>query len=252
MQDLVGRTQVASLLAGHRGEPGADLQALTDAILRVSQMACDLAELAELDVNPLLADAQGVIALDARIRLRRPLAGEGNRLALRPYSAELEETWMLGDRTLQVRPIRPEDGERLQDFYAEATPADLRLRFFLSRREVPRTELARYCQIDYEREMTFVAIADGQIAGEVRAVSDPDNVEAEFAVQVASAWQHRGLGRRLMDKLLDYLRTRGTAVVVGQCLQENKVMVALARRLGFTTQVGPEDIVQLRLPLRDA
>lgn len=252
VEDLVGRTQVASLLAGHRGEPGVDRQALSDTILRVSQMACDLAELAELDVNPLLSDAQGAIALDARIRLRRPVPGEGNRLALRPYPAELEETWTLGDRTLQVRPIRPEDGERLQDFYAEATPADMRLRFFLSRREVPRSELARYCQIDYEREMTFVAIADGQIAGEVRAVSDPDNVEAEFAVQVGSAWQHRGLGRRLMDKLLDYLRARGTAVVVGQCLQENKVMVALARRLGFTTKMGPEDIVQLRLPLRDA
>jgi acetyltransferase len=149
-----------------------------------------------------------------------------------------------------VRPIRPEDGARLQAFYAEATPADMRLRFFLSRREVPRSELARYCQIDYEREMTFVALDGDLIAGEVRAVSDPDNHDAEFALQVASEWQHRGLGRRLMHKLLAYLRAHGTAVVVGQCLQENRGMIALARELSFQLRVLPEDVVQLRLCLR--
>lgn len=248
--DLVARTQVGPLLAGYRGESGVDQAALTQAVLRVSQMACDLAELAELDINPLLSDAHGVLALDARIRLRRPPAGEGSRLALRPYPSELEESWAIDGHALRVRPIRPEDGARLQAFYAQATPADMRLRFFLSRREVPRSELARYCQIDYEREMTFVALDGERIAGEVRAVCDPDNQEAEFALQVATDWQRRGLGRRLMEKLLAYLRAHGTVVVAGQCLQENKGMVVLARSLGFTTQMAPEDVVQLRLPLR--
>src|SRR5690606_25912931 len=124
---------------------------------RVSQMASDLDALAELDVNPLLVDAQGVLALDARIRLR-PVAGKpGARLALRPYPAQLAETVQLGDRALLVRPIRPEDGRALHDFYASARPGDMRLRFFHSRQEVPPSELARYSQIDYEREMTFVA-----------------------------------------------------------------------------------------------
>ncbi|MBC5783469.1 bifunctional acetate--CoA ligase family protein/GNAT family N-acetyltransferase [Ramlibacter sp. USB13] len=250
VRDLVARTQVGPLLAGYRGEPGVDQGALVQAVLRVSQMACDLAELAELDINPLLADAQGVLALDARIRLRRPVAGEGSRLALRPYPSELEQPLVLGDRRLTLRPIRPEDGTRLQAFYAEATPADMRLRFFLARREVPRSELARYCQIDYEREMTFVALDGDRIAGEARAICDPDNEVAEFAVQVASDWQKRGLGRALLEKLLAYLRSRGTRAVKGECLQENGGMLALARSLGFTTRPTPEGTVSLQLPLR--
>jgi acetyltransferase len=248
-RDLVARTQVGPLLAGYRGRPGVNQAALVDAILRVSQMAADLAPLAELDINPLLADADGVLALDARIRVRAPRSGEGSRLALRPYPAELEETWRLGEQELRVRPIRPEDGEKLAAFYAEASPADLRLRFFLARREVPRSELARYCQIDYEREMTFVALEGERMAGEVRAIADPDNRQAEFAVQVASPWQHRGLGRRLLDKLLAYLRARGTAEVVGQCLEENKVMIALAREAGFEVSAAPEGTMRLRLEL---
>ena len=181
--------------------------------------------------------------------VRAPQADEGSRLALRPYPAELEETWRLGEQELRVRPIRPEDGEKLAAFYAEAPAADLRLRFFLARREVPRSELARYCQIDYEREMTFVALEGERMAGEVRAIADPDNRQAEFAVQVAAPWQHRGLGRRLLDKLLAYLRARGTAEVVGQCLEENKVMIALAREAGFEVSAAPEGTMRLRLVL---
>ncbi len=249
-RDLVGRTRIGPLLAGWRGRPGIREPALIEALLRVSQLACDLPELRELDINPLLADADGVIALDARIRVRPTAPGEASRLALRPYPAELEEDWTVDDQPLRVRPIRPEDGERLAAFYAQASPADLRLRFFLARREVPRSELARYCQIDYEREMTFVALDGERMAGEVRAICDPDNIEADFAVQVASGWQQRGLGRRLMDKLLAYLRARGTAQVFGQCLPENKGMAALARECGFTVQVDADHTMHMRLTLR--
>lgn len=248
VRDLVGHTRIGALLGGYRGQAGVQQAALTDAVLRVSRLACDLPELAELDINPLLADADGVLALDARIRVRRPQPGEGNRLALRPYPSELEEGWDLGGTKLQVRPIRPEDGERLATFYAEASPSDLRLRFFMARREVPRSELARYCQIDYEREMTFVAMDGDRMAGEVRAICDPDNREAEFAVQVAGPWQRRGLGRKLLAKLLAYLRARGTAEVVGVCLQDNPGMIALARSCGFDIRTGPDDTMHLRLP----
>jgi acetyltransferase len=248
-RDLIAQTQVGPLLAGYRGHAPVHEEALVDAMLRVSQMACDLPELAELDINPLLADPQGVLALDARIRVRRPAPGEGSRLALRPYPSELEESWTFGEHRLLVRPIRPEDGGRLSAFYAEATPGDLRLRFFLSRREVPRSELARYCQIDYEREMTFVALDGERMVGEVRAVCDPDNEVAEFAVQVASAWQRRGLGRRLLDKLVGYLRAHGTREVMGICLQENRGMVSLAREAGFEVHPAPDDTMAMRLPL---
>lgn len=243
---MVARTRVGALLGGHRGQPGVQQAALIDALLRLSQIACDLPAVAELDINPLLADADGVLALDARIRLRQPVAGEGSRLALRPYPAGLEESWQLADRWLAVRPIRPEDGARLAAFYGAASPADLRLRFFLSRREVPRTELARYCQVDYEREMAFVALDGDTMVAEVRAVTDPDNVTAEFAIQVAGEWQRRGLGRRLLDKMLAYLRARGTAEAVGTCLEENRGMAALARQAGFAVSAGPDGTLELR------
>ncbi|MBI5278015.1 MAG: GNAT family N-acetyltransferase [Burkholderiales bacterium] len=248
-RELVSRTQAGRLLAGYRGARAADQAAVIDALQKVSQIACDLPELAELDINPLLADAAGVVALDARIRVRRDTQHDEPRLALRPYPAELEGVLAIGTARLEVRPIRPEDGQRLAAFYAAASPADLRLRFFLARREVPHSELARYCQIDYDREMTFVAISGDAIAGEVRAVCDPDNRQAEFAVQVASQWQGQGLGRQLMERMIAYLRAHGTAEMVGTCLQENSCMMSLARHLGFAVAPGDESTVSLRFAL---
>ncbi|MGH8761100.1 MAG: GNAT family N-acetyltransferase, partial [Burkholderiales bacterium] len=182
--------------------------------------------------------------------------GEGSRLAIRPYPSVLEERVQVAGCELLLCPIRPEDGQRLMDFYAKASPADMRLRFFMARREVPHSELARYSQIDYDREMTFIALAPQESGGqamvaEVRAVCDPDNLRAEFAIQVASGWQGKGLGRLLLDKLTRYLRERGTAEVVGECLLENTAMASLARHAGFEVSTGPsQDTMALRLPLR--
>lgn len=243
------------MLAGYRGRPAADVAALLDTLLKVSQMACDLAWLGELDINPLLVDEHGVLALDARVRLRPVPSGERSRLAIRPYPQTLEEHLQVKGQELLLRPIRPEDGQRLLTFYAGASPTDMRLRFFMVRREVPHSELARYSQIDYDREMTFVAIAlqaggEPMMVAEVRAVCDPDNLTAEFAIQVATDWQHCGLGRLLMDKLIRYLRERGTSEVVGQCLPENTGMAALARKLGFSIHAGTSrDTVGMRLAL---
>lgn len=230
-RDMVARSRLGPLLAGYRGRPAADEQALLATLLKVSQMACELPWVAELDINPLLVDERGVLALDARIKLRPVPAGEGSRLAIRPYPSALEERVQLAGRELLLRPIRPEDGQRLMGFYAKASPADMRLRFFMARREVPHSELARYSQIDYDREMTFIALAPGESGGqamvaEVRAVCDPDNLQAEFAIQVASGWQGKGLGRLLLDKLIRYLRERSTAEVVGQCLPDNRGMAS--------------------------
>ena len=219
-------------------------------------MACDLAWLAELDINPLLVDEHGVLALDARVRLRQVPAGERSRLAIRPYPQALEEHVQVKGQDVLLRPIRPEDGQRLMAFYAGASPADMRLRFFMTRREVPHSELARYSQIDYDREMTFVAMvpqAGGEpvMVAEVRAVCDPDNLQAEFAIQVATDWQGRGLGRQLMDKLIRYLREHGTTEVVGQCLPENVAMAALARQIGFDVSIASaQDTMAMRLSLR--
>ena len=164
-QDMLAGSRLSLLLAGYRGRPPADEAALLATLLKVSQMACDLAWLAELDINPLLVDEHGVLALDARVRLRPVPAGERSRLAIRPYPQTLEEHVQVKDQDVLLRPIRPEDGQRLMAFYAGASPADMRLRFFMTRREVPHSELARYSQIDYDREMTFVAMVP-QAGGE--------------------------------------------------------------------------------------
>ncbi|MDB5880723.1 MAG: family N-acetyltransferase [Ramlibacter sp.] len=253
--DLLQRSGVAPMLAPWRSRPAADRQAVIDTLLKLSQLACDFPQVAELDINPLLVDAQGAIALDARVRLHS--AGRAVApMAIRPYPQQLEEKLVLGAGELLVRAIRPEDGERLHAFYAKASPADMRLRFFMARREVPHSELARYSQIDYDREMAFIALAppDGEgrraMAGEVRAVCDPDNRKAEFAIQVASAWQGKGLGRFLLAKMLRYLRERGTGEVAGQCLLENGGMAELARHAGFEVAPGA-DSVAMRLVLHD-
>ena len=240
--DLVSRTRVAKLLAGYRDRAAADMAAITGTLLAVSQMVCDLPELVELDINPLLADDQGVIALDARVRLQRAQGSPGDRLAILPYPAELEQTLQLHGVSITLRPIRPEDEPRLVAFYAHATPADMRLRFFLMRREVPHSELARFSQIDYDRDMTFIALppegTELPMLGEVRACCDPDNQRAEFAIQIATDWQHQGLGHAMLTRMLEHLRRRGVREVWGECLVENQGMAALARDLGFTVSHG--------------
>jgi acetyltransferase len=252
-RDLLTRSGVEPLLGAWRGRAAADEAAVIDSLLRLSQLACDLAGVAELDVNPLLADTQGVLVLDARVRLHRAGA-QPAPLAIRPYPQELESKLRVDGQDLLLRPIRPEDGEHLREFYAQASQADLRLRFFQSRREVPASELARFSQIDYDREMAFVALAppgaDGQqpIAGEVRAVCDPDNVRAEFAIQVASGWQGKGLGRLLLARLVEHLRERGTRELVGECLPENAAMAGLARAAGFAVR-SRGGLVEMRLEL---
>jgi acetyltransferase len=223
----------------------------------VSQLVCDHPALAELDINPLQVDAHGVLAVDARLRVHLP--GEAAaRLAILPYPQALETRISIGGAQLPVRPIQPEDGERLRAFYAQVSPGDMRLRFFSVRREVPLSELARYSQIDYDREMTFVALAPietGQpprIVAEVRAACDPDNHQAEFAILVDAAWQGRGLGRALLEKMIAYLRARGTGQLVGQCQAHNLPMVSLARALGFRlggTQ-AVDELVDLQLDLQ--
>ena len=257
-RDLLQRSGVAPLLARWRSRPAADEQALLDTLLKVSRMACDLPAIVELDINPLLVDAEGVIALDARVRLH-PKGHVATGLAIRPYPQGLEERAQVAGGEVLLRPIRPEDGERLHAFYEGASPGDMRLRFFMARREIPRSELARYSQIDYDREMTFIALAPEDNEGrrrmiaEVRAVCDPDNRKAEFAIQVASAWQGKGLGRLLRDKLVRYLRERGTQEIVGQCLQENSGMASLARHAGFDVRADADgDTMALRLRLGGA
>ncbi|HEX5685285.1 MAG TPA: GNAT family N-acetyltransferase [Ideonella sp.] len=237
-RDLVSRTRVARLLAGFRDHPPVHAEALHDVLIAVSQMLADLPHLVELDINPLWADETGVLALDARIRLASaPMAG-ADRFAIRPYPTEWEQVVTWSGRDVLLRPIRPEDEAQHLRFIQRLDPEDIRMRIFQTRRELPRSELARLTQIDYDREMAFIAEAidahgQPETLGVARTVRDPDNTEAEFAISVRSDLKTQGLGRLLMDHLIRHAQAAGTPRLVGWVLRENRAMLTLAADLGF-------------------
>jgi acetyltransferase len=255
--DMVSRTRVSKLLAGYRNRPATDVDAICRTLIRVARLVTDIPEIAELDINPLLADSAGVIALDARIRVAAVDQGADPllRLAIRPYPQELEEKIEWDGTIVTLRPIRPEDGAAHVAFFNALTPEDVRYRMFMGVRELQPSQLARFTQVDYDREMAFIvtgATPEGGLGtlGVARVVTDPDNVKAEFAVIVRSDLKGRGLGRILMNKLIAYCRDRGTCEIVGETLAENRPLLSLVRKLGFEAIQRDDDItVQLRLVL---
>ncbi|MCY4754763.1 bifunctional acetate--CoA ligase family protein/GNAT family N-acetyltransferase [Pelomonas aquatica] len=254
-RELIERTRVARLLAGYRDRPPAQLDALCDVLIAVARMLADLPELAELDINPLWADEGGVLALDARVRLSAARPAGVASFAVRPYPAELERTLAWQGRSVVMRPIRPEDEALHREFLEAADPEDLRMRFFEAPHRLSHDELARMTQIDYEREMAFVVVdpqAPGgpRTLGVARLVRDPDNVEAEFAVMVRSELKGQGLGRVLMQALLDYAAARGTQQIVGHVLRENRAMLALAKSLGFDSRADRDQPSEILLVCR--
>ena len=251
---MIGETRVARLLRGYRDRPAADMNAIVSVLLQLSQMVCDLDEIAELDINPLLADGAGAIALDARIRLQAAPGAEPHaRLAIRPYPAELAHAASLPKvGAVSIRPIRPEDAAAVEAFFERLKSEDVRLRFFVPLHDLEPRRLARLTQIDYDREMALVALSQdtGDLLGIARMAADPDNIRAEFAVTVRSDLKRRGLGRLLLADLIGYARARGLRELFGEVLRENEAMLALARSLGFAQEAGEgADTVRLRLAL---
>ena len=217
-------------------------------------MLADLPELAELDINPLLADHEGVIALDARLRVSREARAGAAHFAITPFPAELVETVAWQGEGIVLRPIRPEDEALHRAFVEQLQPEDQRLRFFYARREIPASELARLTQIDYAREMAFIAVRDvpgdaAQTLGVVRAVIDPDNVDAEFAIIVRSDLKARGLGPLLLRKMISFLSQRGTQRLVADVLRENNAMRKLALSLSFVVEAAKSDADALHFVL---
>ena len=208
------------------------------------------------ELDPLLALGGAVVALAARLRLAP--ARSRATLAIRPYPQELEQTLTWDGGQILLRPIRPEDAAQHQVFFAALDADDVRLRFFSAMRALPPEQLARLTQIDYDRAMAFIATradVDGtpETLGVVRAVTDPDNERAEFAIIIRSDLKGRGLGYILFQKLIDYFRSRGTAEIVGDALSENLGVQKLVRHFGGVVGPHPEaGMVQLRLPLRSA
>jgi len=256
-RELISRTRVHKLLNGYRDQPAADLDSICVVLMKVEQMVIDLPEVVALDINPLIAWPQGVLAVDARIQVESHAGAGIDRLAIRPYPRELEEVVVTrSGRKVLLRPIRPEDEAEHQVFTDKLTPEDIYFRFFRSIGKMSHSEMAKLTQIDYHREMAL--IAEGrtdngtpETLGVVRGLTDPDNSQAEFSVIVRSDQQGQGLGRLLMKKMIDYCRSRGTQEMVGDILLHNTKMLKLAKTLGFEQMLCYEDrLVQVRLDLQ--
>jgi acetyltransferase len=249
---LMARTRVWRLLRGYRGQPPVKIEAIIEVLIRLGQLATDRPEIRELDINPLLADPAGIIALDARVRLAPAYGPSTTKLAIAPYPQHLETAERLRDGTsLRVRPLRPEDEPMLHDLAAHMSHEDLRLRFFTPVRGLTHTVAARLSQLDYDRELALVAEYANLAVGVVHFFADPDNLRAEYAIAVRSDWKGRGLGYLLMQRLIDIARQRGIRELVGEVLRENEPMLQLCRELAFTVAPDPRDakVMLVRKPL---
>jgi acetyltransferase len=242
--DLMRQPRVWSLLQGYRDRPPADVDSLADVLVRISYLVCNHPAIREIDVNPLLADEQGVVALDARVVVADPDASPRLPLAIRPYPSRWDaEIDIPGLGSVRVRPIRPADEHLYEDFFAKVTVEDRRLRFFGAGPSLSHGFLARLTQIDYAREMAFVAIEEGSgaLLGVVRMIADPDYQRAEYAILVRSDLKGRGLGWRLMHRLIDYARHEGLQELSGSVLAGNVTMLDMCRRLGFSVRSDADD-----------
>lgn len=255
--DLVQRTRIYKVLKGYRDVKAAHMDAILMTLVKISQLIVDHPELQELDINPLIADSKGVIALDARIRIKQTDIQSSANLAIRPYPQELEETCQLtSGQEILIRPIKPEDEPAHHLLLEKTKPEDVYFRFFRAVNDLSHAQMARFTQIDYDREMAFIAIGkngkgEDETIAVIRIVSDADNNEAEFAIIVRSDMHNQGIGSKLMNKMIEYSLERGTKRLVGQTQATNQAMQRLARKLNFTQGKNEDDkqIVSLSLEL---
>lgn len=246
-RDQIGRTRVARLFKAYRDVPAVAEDAVPLTLVKLAQMAADLPEISELDINPLLADETGVLALDARVSIK-PTAGRlfagRTRFAVRPYPSEWERELLLaGGWKVAARPVRPEDEPDIASFLKRVSREDLRLRFFYAVKDFPHTFVARFTQLDYARAMAFIATDErtAEVVGVVQLHSDSRYETAEYAILLRSDLKGKGLGWALMQLLIEYARAEGLAKLSGQVLRNNTTMLTMCRELGFEIESDPVD-----------
>ncbi len=243
--DLIERTRIGRLLAGFRDHPPADRKAIVAALNALSQMIVDFPAIVSMDINPLLTDADGAIALDARIEIDRSAVeqrGPNPALVIRPYPAEWAKDVSSDGVEVHIRPIKPSDIELYPEFLARISPDDVRLRFLAPRKNFPDEMLKRLTQLDYDRDMAFVALdkKTGALAGVGRLSSDPDRAVAEYALVVRTDLQGHGLGWALLQHIIDYARAEGIGRIEGIVLNENDAMLTMCREFGFSVRHDPD------------
>ncbi|CCE04169.1 conserved hypothetical protein [Bradyrhizobium sp. STM 3843] len=257
-RDLVERTRVSRLLRAYRDVPAVKPDAVAMVLVKLAQMAADLPEIRELDINPLLADESGVLAVDARVAIGKAapkFKGSGpSNFAVRAYPTQWERHLQIKDGwRIVARPIRPEDEPLIHEFLKHVTADDLRLRFFAPIKEFTHEFIARLTQLDYARAMAFVAFdeASQDLVGVVRIHSDSIYENGEYAILLRSDLKGKGLGWALMQLIIEYARSEGLKVISGDVLQENIVMLDMCRQLGFEVKTDPmeHDLCNVKLRL---
>jgi acetyltransferase len=249
--DAIRQTRISRLLQGYRNRPRADLDAIAEVLVRVSYLIANHPEIRELDINPLLADERGCIALDARVRVADAVKEPRLPLSIRPYPAQWEQDLELPRiGKFHLRPVRPEDEKLYDRFFERVTPEDAHMRFFTMKPDRSHKFIARLTQIDYAREMAFVALSpEGELLGVSRLAADPDYIGAEYAVLVRSDLKGKGLGWLLMQHLIAYAREEGLQQLFGEILANNTTMLTMCRDLGFNIEVIPDDSTLRRVTL---
>ncbi|MGA9088820.1 MAG: bifunctional acetate--CoA ligase family protein/GNAT family N-acetyltransferase [Bradyrhizobium sp.] len=247
-RSLIERTRVSRLLRGYRDVPAVKPDAVAMVLVKIAQMAADIPEIRELDINPLLADENGVLAVDARIsvgRVERKFGGSGPaNFAVRPYPSQWQRHIEVKDGwRVFARPIRPEDEPLIHELLRHVTSQDLRLRFFAPMKEFTHEFIARLTQLDYARAMAFVALDEitNEMVGVVRIHSDSIYESGEYAILLRSDLKGRGLGWALMQLIIEYARSEGLKMISGDVLQENVTMLEMCRSLGFEVKTDPAD-----------
>jgi acetyltransferase len=247
-RDLIERTRVSRLLRAYRDVPAVKPDAVAMVLIKLAQMAADIPAIRELDINPLLADETGVLAVDARVavgRTKRKFAGSGSpNFAVRPYPSQWQRHLEVKDGwRVFARPIRPEDEPRIHEFLRHVSSQDLRLRFFAPMKEFSHEFIARLTQLDYARAMAFVAFdeATNELVGVVRIHSDSVYENGEYAILLKSDLKGRGLGWSLMQLIIEYAKSEGLKRISGEVLQENSTMLNMCRDIGFAVKSDATD-----------
>ena len=247
-EKMISQTRIAHLLGSFRNMPAVKMDALVQVLRRISEMVCELPEIKALDINPLIADENGVMALDARIVVKRqaPSLDRYAHMAIHPYPSHLVSLWQLADGTnIKIRPIRPEDASIEQSFVRELSPQSKYFRFMAGLNELTQKMLVRFTQLDYNRELALIAVLErpGEETelGVARYVMNPDGESCEFALVVADKWQNKGIGSRLMSALIEAARQRGFKVMDGEILASNHNMLKLVGNLGFSVHTNVDD-----------
>jgi acetyltransferase len=257
-RDLMSHARVSRLLKAYRNVPAAREDEVALTLVKLAQLAADLPEVREIDLNPLIADENGVMALDARVSVGKVETGEKkhghSRFAIRPYPKEWERAieYDKGQRVL-ARPVRPEDEPIFRRFFPRVNEEDLRMRFFATVSGFSPAFIARLTQIDYARTMAFVAIDEaGELAGVVRLHSDANYTSGEYAILLRSDLKGRGLGWKMMELIIEYARREGLQEVEGEVLADNSAMLHMCGKLGFSVERHPGDgnLRHVRLKLR--